>query len=181
MASLQDQLMKAGVVDAKKAKKIGKEKRKNAKQAKHSGTETEQDAVKAAAAAALKQKAEKDKAEAAERNKIAQQKEIAAQIQQLIKTNQIDIKRADISYQFVDDKKVKRIYVTNLLQKQLVNGLIAIVAFNDGYVLIPAKVAAKIAERDAAAIKLLNDPSQTEEIEEDDPYADYQIPDDLMW
>ena len=173
--------MKAGVVDAKKAKKIGKEKRKKAKQAKHTGEVTEDQAIKQAAAEALRQKMEKDKAEAAERNKIEEQKQIAAQIKQLITVNKIDSQKGDTAYQFVDNKKVKKIYITQQQQRQLLAGMLAIVALGDAFVLVPTKVAEKIAERDDSVVKVLIDPKDVEEIEEDDPYADFQIPDDLMW
>ena len=35
-------------------------------------------------------------------------------------------------------------------------------------------------QRDAQVIVLLNR-NESVEVDEDDPYADYQIPDDLMW
>lgn len=46
--------------------------------------------------------------------------------------------------------------------------------------IIPASVADKITQRDADSIVLNNALSQ-EEQDEDDPYADFKIPDDLMW
>ena len=50
----------------------------------------------------------------------------------------------------------------------------------DGYELLPAVAAEKIMQRDDAVIVLLNS-NDKPEVDEDDPYADYQIPDDLMW
>ncbi|WP_210450506.1 DUF2058 family protein, partial [Pantoea ananatis] len=41
-------------------------------------------------------------------------------------------------------------------------------------------VADKIAQRDAESI-VLNSALSQEEQDEDDPYADFKIPDDLMW
>ena len=46
--------------------------------------------------------------------------------------------------------------------------------------MIPKIAANKIIERDDSFIVLLND-IQHEQNNEDDPYADYQVPDDLMW
>ena len=43
---------------------------------------------------------------------------------------------------------------------------------------MPTTVAEKIRQRDEAAVVLLNDRNVQDE---DDPYADYPIPDDLMW
>ncbi|MEG7486685.1 DUF2058 family protein, partial [Enterobacter hormaechei] len=48
------------------------------------------------------------------------------------------------------------------------------------YAIIPAVVADKIAQRDADSI-VLNSALSQEEQDEDDPYADFKIPDDLMW
>jgi len=48
------------------------------------------------------------------------------------------------------------------------------------YVIIPASVADKIAQRDADSI-VLNSALSQEAQDEDDPYADFKVPDDLMW
>ncbi|MEG7493907.1 DUF2058 family protein, partial [Enterobacter hormaechei] len=48
------------------------------------------------------------------------------------------------------------------------------------YAIIPAVVADKMAQRDADSI-VLNSALSQEEQDEDDPYADFKIPDDLMW
>uniref|UniRef100_UPI00222EABAC DUF2058 family protein n=1 Tax=Escherichia fergusonii TaxID=564 RepID=UPI00222EABAC len=48
------------------------------------------------------------------------------------------------------------------------------------YAIIPTSVADKIAQRDATFI-VLNSALSQEEQDEDDPYADFKIPDDLMW
>ena len=45
--------------------------------------------------------------------------------------------------------------------------------------LVPAAVAEKITQRQAESIVVLNAKQQQED--EDDPYADFKIPDDLMW
>ncbi|MBS5195373.1 MAG: DUF2058 family protein, partial [Morganella morganii] len=48
------------------------------------------------------------------------------------------------------------------------------------YAIIPAVVADKITQRDAESI-VLNNALAQDEADEDDPYADFKIPDDLMW
>ena len=45
---------------------------------------------------------------------------------------------------------------------------------------ITASVADKIAQRDASSI-VLHSALSAEEQDEDDPYADFKVPDDLMW
>ena len=65
------------------------------------------------------------------------------------------------------------------MRSKLVSGSLAIVKHGQGYEIIPRDVALKIQERDARRIVVLN--VATEEVSADDPYAAFQIPDDLMW
>ncbi|MFT5033655.1 MAG: hypothetical protein ACI89D_000913 [Bermanella sp.] len=178
MPTLQEQLLQAGIVDPKKAKAINKEKRKAAKQPKG---QVRVDESKEAVTRALQQKAARDRELNRQRQAEADKKAIQAQIIQLITANRIDRQRGELTYQFVDAKKIKKIYVTNDLQAQLTRGQIAIVKLNEGYELVPAAVADKIKQRDEARVLVLHDKSIVEVTEEDDPYADYKIPDDLMW
>lgn len=103
-----------------------------------------------------------------------------AQIKQLIQSNQIENAKGDIAYQFSDGKTVKKIHVDAAQQSQLISGFIAIARLGESYALVPKKVAEKVAQRDAGFIVVLNT-GKDEQVDEDDPYADYQIPDDLMW
>ena len=53
---------------------------------------------------------------------------------------------------------------------------------NEGeYAIIPASVADKIAQRDASSIVVAQRAQRRKEQDEDDPYADFKVPDDLMW
>ncbi len=74
---------------------------------------------------------------------------------------------------------MKRIAVNDMVRNKLSSGSLAIVKHGGGYEIIPREAALKIQERDERRIVLLNVVS--EEVSEDDPYAAYQIPDDLMW
>ncbi len=183
MASLQEQLLKAGLADAKKAKKINKEKRQQAKQQPKGQQQIDEAAL--AARQALAEKAERDRELNRQRDEQAQLRAIEAQIKQLITLNRIDRsgrsdETADVAYQFTHGTKIKKLYVTGRLQEQLINGLVAIVELEGNYELVPARIAEKISQRNPDRILLKNE-SGTEQIDEDDPYADYQIPDDLMW
>jgi uncharacterized protein YaiL (DUF2058 family) len=44
---------------------------------------------------------------------------------------------------------------------------------------VPADIAERVRARDPSLVLVWNQPSQTPD--EDDPYADFQVPDDLMW
>ncbi len=178
MASLQDQLLQAGLVDKRKAKKLNKEQRKEAK-VRHKGP-LQPDENKEQAKRALQEKADRDRQLNKQQQAEAQRKAIKAQIIQLIQMNRIARERGDIAYQFKDGNTIKKLYVTQQLQKDLINGRLAIAKLANGYELLPAPAAEKILQRDASVIVLLNR-DERPMVDEDDPYAAFQIPDDLMW
>ncbi len=179
MASLQDQLLKAGLVNKKKAKQAERNKQKVAKQ-KRQGEDVI-DEAKVSAEATRHAKLTKDKELNDQIKAQANQKALQAQIKQLITGHAIDRKGADVDYNFTDGTKVKRIQVSDLLQHQLSRGMLAIAKIETSYFVLPGIVADKIRERDAQSIVYQADLEKTEQTSEDDPYADYQIPDDLMW
>jgi hypothetical protein len=182
MPSLQDQLMKAGLVDKDKAKKIKKTKHKQQKVAQKSKHVAE-DEVKLAAKEALKAKTEADRQLNLENKAALEKKAIIAQVKQMILMNRLERVKGDVAYNFVDQNKVKTLYVLPKFQEELSRSLLAIGIVEEPqgrtYHLIPKKAAEKIAERSPEHVVIIEKDAQTPE--EDDPYADYQIPDDLMW
>ncbi len=107
------------------------------------------------------------------------EKAIAAQVRQLIETNCIDREGGEIPYNFSDQGVVKKIYLTQEQQAGLAGGHLALARLDGSYVIIAAPVAAKIIQRDPAAVLVMNDTDEASEA--DDVYADYEIPDDLTW
>lgn len=180
MASLQDQLLKAGMVDAKKAKKVQKEKSKQSKLARKGQAELV-DEAKEAARKAQQEKAEKDREINRQNQLKAEQKAITAQIKQLVETHRLSREGGEVGYQFVDGKSIKKIYVTAAQQRQLELGQAAIVTLNGDYEIVPTAIAEKIRQRDEATVVALNSRTDSADSNDDDPYADYVIPDDLMW
>ena len=181
MASLQDQLLKAGIVDQKKAKKIKHEQRKEAKS--RPKGQVQLDENKEQARRVLAEKAQRARELNKQQQAQAEKKAVQAQIIQLIKMNRVDREKGDVAYQFTDGTKIKKIYITAKLQNELIRGRLAIAKLGDSYELLPYPAAEKIMQRDEKVIVLLNsnDSNDSKEVDEDDPYADYQIPDDLMW
>lgn len=181
MASLQDQLLKAGLIDTKKAKQANKEKRKETNVARRSA-EPVIDEVKQSAEQARLEKAERDRELNRQREEALQQKAIAAQIKQLIENHRQpkDAGKGDVEYNFTYGKVIKKMRVSSLVQEQIVRGVLAVVKLGDGYELVPRVVADKIAQRDGKAVVVANTKTQHQS-DEDDPYKDYVIPDDLMW
>ncbi len=181
MASLQDQLLKAGLIDNKKAKKASKEKRKEDRAAFRDKSGV--DPVKQQLEQAKAEKVARDRELNRLKQEEQQQKAMLAQIKQLI-TNHRQAKHRggeELEYHFTDGKKVKKIRVCRLVNRQLINGQLAIVKLAEAYELVPRVVADKIAQRDASFVISISAPTSTPQEDEDDPYKDYQIPDDLMW
>ncbi|MDN3613873.1 MAG: DUF2058 domain-containing protein [Vibrio gallaecicus] len=168
--TLQEQMLKAGLVNEKKlkkAKKGSKKSRVQAREAKAAAEETK-----------LTQQA-KDKELNQQLKDKQLSKEIKAQVKQLIELNKLDLKSGEIKYNFTDGTIVKYLYVEELTRKQLSSGILSIAREGEGYAVIPTGVANKIAMRDEESII---DTQITEEVlDEDDPYKDFVIPDDLMW
>ncbi len=177
--SLQDQLLNSGLIKKDKANKAKKEKYKQSKQQRNNKI-VQTDEATLLAQKSLSKKQAKDR-ELNQQQKIkADKKAIVAQIKQLIQLN-IQAQDAEgVAYNFSDNNAVKKIYVNEATVKHISHGKLAIVKYNAGYELVPAQVAEKIKQRDASFVLVLNDKVK-EDIAEDDPYADFQIPDDLMW
>mgnify|MGYP000518898983 CR=1 FL=1 len=177
--SLQDQLLKAGLADKKKAKKIKKDKTKQAQQQRKSKDDTH-DETKLQVQQAREQKQQRDRELNEQRKAEADKKAIAAQVKQLITVNRLDRSAGELDYNFTDNKKIKKIFVNNTMLEQLSNGWLAIVSLEGKYEIVPTAVAEKISQRLPERVIVRNEPG-AEQMDEDDPYAEYQIPDDLMW
>lgn len=129
---------------------------------------------------AREEKAEHDRQLNLKRQHEADKKAIQAQIRQLVETNRLDRSQGETSYQFVHDKKIKKLYVDDIMADQLSRGRLAIVFVNNQYQIVAEGVARKIIERDELAVVALHDRKE-DDLGDDDPYAGYEIPDDLMW
>ncbi|WP_444998145.1 DUF2058 domain-containing protein [Aliikangiella sp. IMCC44359] len=178
MSSLQEQLLKAGLTTKDKANKVKSEKRKKAKISRKHKLDVE-DENRAAAEKLLAEKAEKDRQLNQQRNAELAQKELVAQVKQIIETNQQDYGKPVIQYRFSDNGVIKQIEVSNEVHRHLSNGLLGIASLQNDYFLLPKPVVEKIQQRAPEFIITLNE--KNDEFDEEDPYADYQIPDDLMW
>ncbi|MDH5447244.1 MAG: DUF2058 domain-containing protein [Gammaproteobacteria bacterium] len=174
----QDQLLKAGLVSKDKVNKVNKSKHKKNKQ-RPKDQITEEEERKHQIKQAAQEKAERDR----ELNRLKHEEEnkraIMAQIRQLVEMNCVSSEDGEQAYNFEHEKKIKTIYVTDELRKQITGGRLAIVQLNGKYELVSKQVAEKIMQRDADFIVVLNDNNNA--VEEDDEYAEFKVPDDLMW
>jgi uncharacterized protein YaiL (DUF2058 family) len=178
MASLQDQFLKAGLVSQKKAKQANQEKNKQRKDERRSGVQAV-DEVRLAAQETQRKNAERARELNAQRDAEARQKAIVAQIAQMVQQSRQNKGKGDIAYNFTHGNKIKRLFVSAAVQADLIAGRLVIVCQGEAIDLVPRVIADKIAERDASLVVRVNKASS--EVDADDPYADYKIPDDLMW
>ncbi len=177
--SLQDQLLKAGLVDSNQVKKAKAEKRKHAKQERNSKAES-LDIGKLAIEKQRLEKSERDRQLNRDRSANAQRKEINAQIKCLVEKNREPQDDNGIAYNFEDFNKLRRVYISDSIRKKIISGQLAIIKYKKRYEVVPMEIAQKIADRDATAVIKINAKS-TLNNDENDPYSEYQIPDDLIW
>jgi uncharacterized protein YaiL (DUF2058 family) len=183
MASLQDQLLKAGLTTKQKTRQANADKRKKNKQ-QRSGVQhdaTLQEQVKKDLAKAKVDKLTKDNALNEELNQQLAQKEKMLRIQQILTHQQIKNTLGDNIYNYTFGSKVKKLSLDAITHKALVNGRLSLCGLNDVTYLVTSETAEKLAELDANVVLVQNDKVIDEQADENDPYADYQIPDDLMW
>jgi len=172
--SLQDQLLKAGLANKKQA--VRAKKAKNSKEKLKRAGKDVGDEV--AVQKSQQEKLAKDRKLNDEKNQKAQLAAIQAQIAQLIELNAIT-ERGEIEFSFPEGKMIKTLRVSDKQREALVAGALAIVKLNDTYNIVPRQTAEKIAERDASIVLLCNTVSGDEQFE--DEYAEFKVPDDLMW
>ena len=182
--SLQDPLLKTGLTDARQVKKIAREKYAAAK---HNAGESAADAAKRLAQETQAARAERDREINRQKQEALARKAVAAQVRQLVEANRVERQGGELAYRFADGTQVQKIYVTALVQRQLARGQLAIARLDGKYELIPGEVAGRIRERDPAGefvnvLVLATTAGKNDaQPDADDPYAQFQIPDDLMW
>jgi uncharacterized protein YaiL (DUF2058 family) len=177
--SLQDQLLKAGLVDEQKLRQAKTSKRKKNKQKKAS--QPDEQAIRARQAAA--EKAKRDRELERKRQEAARRKAEDHELRQLIHSHRVLRGEGDVAFNFQDGGTLKRIYVTGDQHGALVVGKLALVRQDESYELLPTEVAERVRARNPDLVLVLNSTGQggQSEGERDDPYADYKVPDDLMW
>ncbi|MGA0587409.1 DUF2058 domain-containing protein [Dyella sp. KRB-257] len=177
---LQDQLLKAGLVDKAKVNQVAREQNRQ-KLGKTPPAPPREDAIDTARLQA--ERAERDRALAAERNAQARAVELRAQVRQIIDTHKVK-RSGEIDYRFIHANAIRSVLVNESLRSQLASGALVIAALDDRYELLPRAAAEKIRERDPAMIVL--DHAQpaadaTPATDDDAYYSQFPVPDDLVW
>ncbi|OOG58227.1 nucleoprotein/polynucleotide-associated enzyme [Rhodanobacter sp. B05] len=175
---LQEQLLKAGLVNKTRAAQVVREQAKNHKGKTPAPPSAEQVEAKRLQA----EKTERDRALAAERNTQVRANEAHAQVRQIVEAHKVK-REGEIAYRFTDGDAIRDVLVNAALRAQLAAGTLVIVRHDPGYELLPRVAADKVRERDATVIVL--DHGQSETGNDDDPddeyYRRFEVPDDLIW
>jgi len=183
MSSLQEQLLKAGLVDQKKLTRSNQEKSKQVNLARKKRAKNKPRAD-APGQQLQNKKIQRDRELNQKRQEEVRRRELAAQAIHLIDINKLDRTQGEHPYGFVYKRKVKQIYVTETQKNQLVEGqlVIATCVKSDGrkFELVPAAVAKKIVERDESCVIDIGQQAESDS-NQNDPYSEYRVPDDLTW
>ncbi|RYL27122.1 DUF2058 domain-containing protein [Acinetobacter piscicola] len=174
--ALAAQLLKAGLVDNKKAKKLSKQAQHEQRTGQNNDAE-----IKAKIEQDKQEKLAKDQALNQEKQRILDEKALVAAIIQMIAQHKIKDTDGDICYQFIDDGKIKKVYIHQQVYNALVSGSLVIAKENNSYALLPKALADRINEKMTGFIIVNNAENNQQTTDEEDPYAAYVIPDDLMW
>jgi uncharacterized protein YaiL (DUF2058 family) len=178
--SLQDQLLNAGLANKKQAKHAKDHKRKQAKQKRAGQSSIDEDRQRREAVEAARlEKIERDRELNRQHQQQQAQKAAQAEVRQLIENHRLHLSdRAELRYNFVHGTVIRHLYLEQTQIDQLARGQLRIAVLDGSYHLIPAEVAERIETRlqNVVLPRPVEPPS-----EPDDPYADYRIPDDLMW
>lgn len=178
---LQEQLLKAGLVKKSKVAAVAREQNK----ARHGKGPSGPSEIQLEAERARAGKTERDRALAAERKAQARATELRAQARQIIQDRKVP-RSGESEYRFTADGAIRTLLLDEDLRKKLASGVLVIARLDERYELLPRAAADKVRERDAGMIVLDHGqdagagPSAATS-EDDAYYAQFQVPDDLIW
>ena len=179
--SLQDQLLQAGLVKKEQLDKANKDKRRQNKQQRvKKASRPKAKPVDPEVQRQRDDKAARDRELNQQRDEVRRQREVAAQVRQLVRQHRHPRTPSDddVPFNFRNKDKIKRLYVSPDTHRLISAGKLVIVNDNGAFELVPPAIAEKIRQRNPS---LVIDLPGDDEPAADDPYADYKVPDDLMW
>ena len=184
--SLQEQLLKAGLINENQIKKAEQQRKQtqHQQQKQRHDPKVQQRAQQEAAARAKEQAERKARDLELNRKKREAQERNArfAEIRQLIEQHRLPRIDSEEFFNFIHNKKVHRMAVDAGLRTKLQSGELKIVRYSPGYAVVTPDIAARIAEREASQVVDLSVTSTEDSSTEiDEAYKDFVVPDDLMW
>ncbi|MES1928042.1 hypothetical protein SADO_02265 [Salinisphaera dokdonensis CL-ES53] len=181
--SLQEQLLQSGIAKPKQAKKARREKTRQAQAARRDPKTTgEQDALAREIAAKDAGKRDYDRRLNEQRKAQREAQEKQQKAAQIVEQNQIkpegDGDNA-VAYNYTDKGKIKRLMVSDAQRRNLAAGRMAIVRHRGKAALVTSAIAERLQPLIPNRVWLAAPEDDTPD--PDDPYAAFQVPDDLMW
>lgn len=178
---LQEQLLKAGLVKKSKVSAVAREQHV-AKHAKGTATPNE---ITLDAERARAEKAARDRALERERKAQSRIAELRAQARQIVDDKRLPA-AGEIEYRFSSDGAIRTILVDEDQRRKLSTGALVIARVGERHALLPRAAGDKVRERDAGMIVLDHgqgaDGDASADTSEDDAYyAQFKVPDDLVW
>ncbi len=177
--SLQDQLLKAGLIKQGEARNVRAGKRRQRKRTGNKRTEPNAEISLAAAEMARKRDADRERNRKIEEKR--QRKALYQRFSKQVEAAQLNVDEAEIPYYFERRKRIKSIYVTAEQQGALNERKLAVVGVGPRHYLVPAELAIKIRSLTDNIFVHLEEGTTKEAPAEDEPYAAYAVPDDLRW
>ena len=177
---LQEQLLKAGLVKKSRLAEVTREQNR----ALHAKGPAAPSEIQLEAGRARAEKAERDRALAAERKAQARVAELRAQARQIVQDRKVP-RTGEDEYRFTADGAIRTILVDDDLRRKLSSGALVIARLDERYELLPRLAADKVRERDPGMIVLDHgqaaDAPPDATSEDDAYYAQFKVPDDLVW
>ena len=172
MGSLQDQLLKAGLATPEQLRKMRAEQRRESRGRRDSreGSRTSRGRPSGSPP---------DRGDASVRV-------LNLRIRELLDRHTLNDRNAEITFNFARENVIRRVNVTDEQRRKLAAGELAIVGFRRRHHLVPAEVAEEIRTLrpivfvHRAAPEGADAPSPAAD-DEDDPYREFPVPDDLRW
>jgi uncharacterized protein len=177
-STLREQLLKAGLVTEKQVKAVEQPHQKPKPLPKKQPPPVSEQ--KRAADQAQAAKAARDAALNKQRQQAADAKARALEIKALVEQHKLPKKlESEDRFNFVAGKKLRFILVDAAMREGLNNGTLFIIRYDGKSEVVPAAIAEKIRERDERAVVKLGTGETA--VDENDPYKDFVVPDDLKW
>ena len=178
--SLQEQLLKAGMVSAKQFKQAKASKAKKKKQ--NTANKGESNPSQQEAQHKVAEKRQRDRVLNLKIVEEKKQRATAAQVRLLIQQNKVAEDSDGQPFHFEYEGSIKSVFVSETVRKDLADGRLAIAKRNARYRIVPASTAEKIRSLDPSSLVLFGKSKNSSEKEVlDSAYADYTVPDDLVW
>jgi uncharacterized protein YaiL (DUF2058 family) len=176
--SLREQLLAAGLGTKKQAKKAEHEEGRRKERERKAPPQA--DPRKVAADRAQAAKVARDQELNKQRQAEAERRARVAEIKQLIEQHRVPKVESDDYYNFIGGKKIRRIAVNPDLRAAILKGDLVVVRCEGHNDIVPREIADRIREREPRMVIAITD-STTQSPDENDPYKDHVVPDDLMW